>query len=97
MFIWNTMIVDVQKIPGHSSDLVTPLFWGLKSYSPVCASSDMGYVVAVWLRHYAMSKKVAGLRPKLTFSIYLSLPAAQGPGQPLTEYQKQKNKVSESV
>jgi hypothetical protein len=53
------------------------------------------------LRHYATSWKVKGLRPNEVFkffSIYLILPAAEGPGvysaSDRNEYQKQKNNVS---
>jgi hypothetical protein len=58
--------------------------------------------LALWLRHYAISRKVAGSRPdevnEFSFSIYLFLPAAIGPGvhsaSNRNEYQKQKNYVS---
>jgi hypothetical protein len=59
-------------------------------------------VVAQWLKHYATSWKVAGLRPKEVndiFSIYLSFLAIVGPGvysaSNRNEYQKQKSNVSE--
>jgi hypothetical protein len=54
-----------------------------------------------WLRHYATSWKVAGLRPDEVnefFSIYLILTATLGPGAHSAsyrnEYQKQNNIVS---
>jgi hypothetical protein len=59
-----------------------------------------GHAVASWLRHYAASRKVAGLRPTEVnfFSIYLILSATLGSGftQPLTEMSTRcrKNNVS---
>jgi hypothetical protein len=59
------------------------------------------HVVAQWLRHYDASRKVLGSRPddvNESFSIYLFLPGALGPGvhsaSNRNEYQKQKNNVS---
>jgi hypothetical protein len=62
------------------------------------------HAVAQWLRHYAASRKAVGSRPDevneffFSFSIYLILPAALGPGVysacNRNEYQKQKNNVS---
>jgi hypothetical protein len=62
----------------------------------------MGHAVALWLKHYAKSRKVAGSKPdevnEFFFSICLILPAALGPGvysaSNRNEYQKQKNNVS---
>jgi hypothetical protein len=61
----------------------------------------LGYAVALWLRHYVTSRKVAGSRPDEVnefSSISLILPVALGPGVYSTsnrdEYQKQKNNVS---
>jgi hypothetical protein len=58
-------------------------------------------VVTYWLRHYARSWKVTGLRTNEVnevFLIYLTLPAALGAGvysaSNRNEYQKQKNNVS---
>jgi hypothetical protein len=60
-----------------------------------------GYALAQWLRHYARTWKVAGLRPgemNEYFSIYLILPVALGPevdsASNGNDYQKQKNNVS---
>jgi hypothetical protein len=59
----------------------------------------MGHAVMYWLKHYVISRKVAGSRPdELNFSIYLILLAALGSGvhsaSNRNEYQKQKNNVS---
>jgi hypothetical protein len=61
----------------------------------------VGYLVELWLRHYATSQKVTGLRTDEVnefFSIYLILLDAVGPGvhsaSNRNEYQKQKNNVS---
>jgi hypothetical protein len=62
---------------------------------------SVGHSVAWWLRRYATSRKVAGLRTDEVitfFSIYLILPASLGAGiysaSNRNEYQKQKNDVS---
>jgi hypothetical protein len=62
----------------------------------------MMVIILSWLRHYATSRKVAGLSPyrviEFFVSIDLILPAALGPGvhsaSNRNEYQKQKNNVS---
>jgi hypothetical protein len=58
-----------------------------------------GHTVPYWLRHYAMSRKVAGSRPDKViefFSSYLILPATLDPkvysASIKNEYQKQKRK-----
>jgi hypothetical protein len=58
-------------------------------------------MVASWLRHYATSHKVMGLRPYQVnefFSIYIILPDTLDTGvysaSNRNEYQKQKNNVS---
>jgi hypothetical protein len=69
---------------------------------PSCINSSRvfawGYAVAQWLRHYAISRKVAvrdSTRRINVFLNYVILPAALGPGIYLAckrnEYQMQKN------